>query len=215
MRKLLYAPVAHVFCEMDTTYGKAFRLTYGRAGVEASDAYSRKLHCRIEDKLSGYDIDKVYVDGLDCGGEAAARYLASFKREGCLSARLALKVAKGGARLMKTERTPLVERMTSCTEILGRFLIEAYKPENMETTDESDEGESALLTNMDKVDRKRERYIPKRINRTLREGETALLLIGAEHNLKFAKSIEVTYLLDIEEVNRKSDAILDKYEKKI
>jgi hypothetical protein len=134
----------------------------------------------IREKLLALDLDfaklKVYQDGLPvCGQELEiARKLAE---EESPNYKLVIELVERGAQLIGTEDPQLLlEEYTLVQAGSGQSKKPTMKPEQ--------------------IIARRDEFIARRIDQTLKPGETAVLFIGAFHkvNERLAKDIEVRYL---------------------
>jgi len=188
MRKLYYAPVVHTMDECLPGLREILkRRSYDTDFLdESTEAYFEKLGKKAE-RLYG-NVDKVYRDSLADGHE---RGLKEIKRLKGPTSELMLNFANAGARLMKTESISLV-----CTiEVIYGLLKEVR----------SERKRNLLLEFRTEFDALRDRYVAHRIGATLCEGETAVLLMGAEHRVRFDRSINVEYIYTPDHVERESD----------
>jgi len=221
-RLLLYAPVMHnVTAEM----GKSYVRKVESVGLSAKkmDAYSDSLFENIENELNGYEIDKVYVDSMWEGGESALDEIRSSGKHGSYMCRIILGIVEKGARLMKTESMPLLAKAVDyddkttaeykkTVKLLMRMKTGKVTEEQAVVTAKDI---TEVLKSIEKLDRpateERDRYISRRIGMTLKEGETAVLFMGASHRPAFGSSIEVRYLMDQRKLKVECD---EKFRKK-
>lgn len=210
-KTLLYAPLFHhVSSEMGKGY--EYMVTMMDISVDELEAHSDEYMKKIEQVLSEYDnIDKLYMDSVGSGGKRAIKYLRRLKRRGSYTAKISLDLVKRGIRPMKTDSSLILDKISQCTAELEFIFKEVVKNKKKIKTKEQAEGIKKLIDEISEKEKrwekKREAYIPRRIGMTLRPGETGVLLMGAEHDLKFDRSIGVVYLVDpkdiVEETEKK------------
>jgi len=143
-----------------------------------------RIWMEIEKRLTQLQtpVQKVYQDGLPvCGKEMElARDLA---KKGSRNHQILLRLAQQGAELVGTEDPQLLkEELTTISKEVGgeRSSPEEYKKGVMERLE------------------KRDDFIARRINETLKPGETGILFIGMLHkvNTRLPKDIQVELFLD-------------------
>jgi len=208
-RTLLYVGLLHhVSSEGGKDY-KYFARMFGlpvRRMESSSDAYLTEA----EEKLAGYEIDKLYMDSQGRGGENAVKDLRQLKRQGSGSAGLALSIVKKGARPMKTESAPLLCEALEIHESMTYVVKETIKGkrEGKINSKKQEKEINKLFRELSERDvkahGKRNAYIERRIDMTLRDGETGVLLMGANHELGF-KGMDVVYVVDPKKIVRETD----------
>jgi len=135
---------------------------------------------------------KIYQDGMVAGDEVGKQIAEDTAKAGSKNYQLILKLLERGAVLMKTEDFKLVkqeyDRLLAITRAksITRKIIAFIKYKLVKAT---------LLN-------KRDSFIAKRIDRTLKADEKAILFIGAYHNVKkrLPKSISVEEIKDTAKV---------------
>lgn len=192
MRRLIYVPIIHTEIDMGSL-GQQLRHEYiKRYGLRRWKEHKRVVKVMwkgIEDKLEGLRLDypkvKIYQDGLPCCGKEL-ELVKDIARSGSLNYQLILKLVERGAQVMGTE-DPLLLR-------------EEY---HSITSGSKDDVRERLS--------KRDSFIAQRVQDTLAEGETGILLMGLIHRVdgKLPKDIHVEFLIHHLPFRRTADAIRD------
>jgi hypothetical protein len=160
----------------------------GRLGWERNVNRVDKLWAQIEQAIESlvlnYERVRLFQDGLPvCGREA--EIVAELAQAGSRNHRLLLRLGEKGATIMGTESSALlVEEYQVVKEDFAarRFQARVAGPARSKALRES------LL-------KRRDQYIARRINGTLRRGETGLMFLGMLHSLGpwLDKDIRVVY----------------------
>ena len=135
---------------------------------------------------------KIYQDGLVADGEVGKKIVEEGVNSGSKNYEIIEDLLKRGATLVQTEDFPLVKKerdrivkITQAKTITEKLI--AYLKYRLT--------KNRLL-------KKRDNYIAKRINETLNHGETGILFMGAYHEItsKLSKKIQITKIKDVEKV---------------
>lgn len=190
-RTLIYVPIVHTQADMGALAPSVRRMAVRKLGRQA---WSRnvdvvgQLWTDIRRTVQGWKLPwakvRVYQDGLPvCGRETdIVRDLA---QAGSHNHQLLLWLTKKGATVMGTESPELL----LAEYRLVRLILEAKDPEEAtKLTAQHEAQRRSLLV-------RRDRYIAKRINVSLRPGETGLLFLGMLHSVEqhLDRDILVTY----------------------
>lgn len=190
-RVLIYIPIIHTQADMGGLARSVRRVTVQKLGRQAwkrnVDVIGRMWE-EISGTVEGWDLPwekvRLYQDGLPrCGREA--EIVADLAQARSPNHRLLLSLTKRGATLMGTESPDLLlEEYRLVQQVLA-----AKDPEEAARVEARHEARSRSLL------AQRDQYIARRINETLRAGETGLLFLGMLHSLdsRLAKDIRVTY----------------------
>jgi len=140
---------------------------------------------RVERELAGAGWGKlrIYQDGMPAGGETARRIVAEIAQKGSPNYQMLGELLSRGARIEKTEHAGLLQEEYR----LIRQIAAGSRPAERARAQQMYRRRSeALLA-------QRDRFIAKRIEETLKEGEVGLLFIGASHQVRsyLPKDIEV------------------------
>ena len=192
-RALIYIPIIHTQADMGTLARSVRRVTLQKLGRRAwkrnVDVIGRmwaEIRRTVERWGLPWENVRLYQDGLPrC--EREAEIVTELASAGSSNHQLLLSLMKRGATLMGTESPDLLlEEYRLVQQILA-----AKGPEEAARIEARHEARSrSLLT-------QRDQYIARRINETLRAGETGLLFLGMLHSLesRLAKDIRVSYPL--------------------
>lgn len=155
---------------------------------ENIEKFWEELDKALEKRIKGIDIRKVkiYQDAQVVNGPVGIKIVEEIAERGSRNHQLILELINKGAVLMKTESFEALKE--------EYFLIKA-----MITAKTSAEEECAAMEyekRKDDILRKRDRYIARNIDKTLKEGEIGILFIGASHNVEneLPSSIRIDHL---------------------
>lgn len=179
-----------------------------RTKIKTSERYQKEaekffLKDKSHIQLSGLSYEELKNKMI----EYAINDLEIKANMGSRAHQLALDLVKRGARLMKTEDIDLVFKEARFVKLLEelyttpratlldlrRYLISGkLPPEYKELAEKLKEFKELEATQLERME-SRDKYIADRINKTLKDGETGLLLIGAAHEVEpyLDKNIEV------------------------
>lgn len=173
---------------MDEITEKQFGKVELQRRKENIEKFWEELDKALEKRIKGIDIRKVkiYQDAQIVNGMVGIKIVEEIAERGSRNHQLILKLINKGAVLMKTESFEALKE--------EYFLIKA-----MMTAKTSAEEECAAMEyekRKDDILRKRDRYIARNIDKTLKEGEIGILFIGASHNVEneLSSSIHIDYL---------------------
>lgn len=167
----------------------AYRARYGAAKWEEHVRTIREMWRGIEERIGALKIGlarvKVYQDGLPvCGKEEQiVRDLAS---RGSLNHQLVAQLMDRGARLVGTESPELLLREY-------RLVKSQLEAGTKESAGEAGRAKRNTLTTL----HERDRFIARRIEETLADGETGILFMGLAHEVHryLPGSIRVQFLI--------------------
>jgi hypothetical protein len=187
-RTLILIPIIHTEADMGALRGPIQRMKAAKLGeksLERNSEMVNQLWTQIEQTLEGlaisYERVRVYQDGLPvCGREL--EIVNELAKAGSRNHQLLLKLKEKGATIMGSESSELlVEEYQLLQQAFGepRPKVPALAVSQGRTLD-------SLL-------QRRDQFLAARINTTLRQGETGLLLLGMLHavELWLAKDIRV------------------------
>ena len=190
-RVLIYIPIIHTQADMGALARSVRRVTIRKLGRQA---WKRNVDVigglweEIRRTVEGWDLPwenvRLYQDGLPrCGREA--EIVADLAGAGSPNHQLLLSLMKKGATLMGTESPDLLLEEYR----LVQRILAAKDPEEAARIEARHEARSRSLL------ARRDQYIARRLNESLRAGETGLLFLGMLHSLdsRLAKDIRVTY----------------------
>jgi hypothetical protein len=210
MRTLLYVPVIHTSADLGSLAKDVAKRGIADLGEDLWQAH-RETVDKFWDCLSKYfgTINlsgmKIYQDGMVAEGEIGEKIVEEGSRAGSRNYELVSGLIIRGAALVRTEDLGLVkeerDRLIAITQarsnIQRLFAFIKYK----------------FIKNR-LLDR-RDRFIVKRIDETLNQGEAGILFIGAFHNIKkrLPKDINVIEVKDASRV-REYQTLLPFYHKR-
>lgn len=193
MRRLIYIPIVHTMADMGSeaeALREEYIKRYGEAGWARSRQVIEEIWGGIRGRLLSMPLDyrklRIYQDGLPvCGREVEiAREVA---RKGSKNYALVLELVERGATLEGTEDPALL--VEEYHYITG--LAQAKSQAEREAAEARYTKESARIL------KERDRFISRRIDETLKEGETGILFLGMLHRVDqlLPKDIQVSYLI--------------------
>jgi hypothetical protein len=190
-RTLIYIPIIHTPADMGALSESIQRLKVnrlGRKGWERNVNLVNKFWAQIEQAVESlalpYQQVRLYQDGLPvCGREV--EIVAELAKAGSRNHGLLLRLKEKGAVIMGTESSELlVEEYQLVKEDFA-----SGKPEA------ASRGAARRKALRDSLLKRRDEYIARRVNETLRAGETGLIFLGMLHSLSawLDKDIRVVY----------------------
>jgi hypothetical protein len=196
MRKLLYVPIIHSEPDLGSLGPAVNRRSASLSGeqrwAEHKETVSRFWQS-VADYLLSLDCTslKIYQDGLAVDGELGTRVIAEAARRGSKNHQVVLDLIKKGAEITKTEDTSLLIQEYESISMLARGEIS-----------ETISSHSRSREHRDRLTKERDRFIAKTVNETLRDGETAVLFLGAYHSVlsHLASDIVVEQVKDVEKM---------------
>ena len=209
MRTILYVPVIHTSADL----GSLAKDVTKRGITELGEEIWKEHIKRVEgfwDVISHYfdsmDVSgmKIYQDGMVADGEVGQKIVEEGIKSGSKNYEIISKLLQKGAILVKTEDFKLVKEerdrllaMTRAKSITLKLIaLIKYK----------------LVKNRLLI--KRDKFIAKRIDETLNQGETGIIFIGAYHNIKkwLPKDIQIKEIKDADKI-REYQRLLPFYNK--
>ena len=197
MRTLIYVPVIHTSADLGSMAKDISKRGIRDLGEEIWTKHRETVEGfwdTISDYFDSIDVNgmKIYQDGMVAEDEVGKQIAADTAKAGSKNYQLILRLLERGAVLMKTEDFKLVkqeyDRLLAITQAksITRKIIAFIKYKLIKT----------ILLN------KRDSFIAKRIDQTLKADEKAILFIGAFHNVqkKLSKSISVEEIKDTTKV---------------
>ena len=184
MRKLIYVPIIHMSADMGSIAKQVDKRGIAGFGEEFWKRH-RETISGFWDVISDYfdyiDMDtrnrkkmKIYQDGMIAEREVGQKIVEEGIKSGSKNYELVLRLLKRGAILVKTEEFKMVkeelDRLLAITKSksTSKKLIAFIK--------------YRLIKN--RLLKKRDEYISKRIDKTLKDDEIGILFLGAYHNIK-------------------------------
>lgn len=165
---------------------------FGKEGWQEQKGAVRDMWQGIKEKLGGLKLDykkvKVYQDGLPvCGREKETEIVRQVAQAGSTNHGIILDFLKKGAKIEGTESVELLLKEYGCIKDIAQARELREKERAIKRYEEVGR---ELLT-------KRDAYIAKRIDETLKEGETGILFMGIKHEVDkyLPRDIEISYLI--------------------
>ena len=185
-RKLIHIPIVHTQADLGSVatklgkIGKEALTAQGwREHQQAVTAFWRRLRVelmkRLKKELAGAGGEKlrIYQDGLPASGQDAQRIVEEVAKKGSPNYQIVRELLKRGAHIEKTEHAGLLRQEYR----LIRNILDAPGPA------EKEQALAAYRQRSNRLLTERDRFIARRINETLKEGEVGLLFIGTSHRV--------------------------------
>jgi len=199
MRTLIYVPVIHTSADLGSMAKDISKRGIRDLGEEIWTKHRKTVEGfwdAISDYFNSLDVKgmKIYQDGMVGEGEVGKKIVEDTAKAGSKNYQLVAKLLERGAVLVKTEDFKFVKQeydrllaITQAKSILRKVM--AFLKYKLVKT---------ILLN------KRDTFIAKRIDETLRSGERGILFIGAFHKIKnrLPESIQVREIKDTDKVRR-------------
>jgi hypothetical protein len=193
MRRLVLVRIVHTSADMGSMGTGLKGRAMARVGRERWLENERKIDKFWDDtdkEIEGLGLDyarlKVYQDGLPAGGDLGKKIVDETAAKGSKNYLIVQKLMSRGATIEATESTPLLMKEYAYI----KAIVSADTPEKQRSAlEEYDRAKDALI-------KARDDHIAAAIDRTLKEGETGILFIGAAHDVlpRLPKDIEVKRL---------------------
>jgi len=209
MGKLIYVPIIHMSADLGSIAKQVDKRGIADLGEEVWKKHMKTVKGfweAISHYFDSIDVSgmKIYQDGMVVDGEVGQKIVEEGIKSGSKNYELVLRLLKRGAILVKTEDFKLVneerERLLAITQAkaITQKIISFIKYKLVK---------NRLLS-------KRDKFITKRIDGTLKHNEIGILFIGAYHNIKewLPKNIQIREVKDVSKV-RKYQRLLPFYNK--
>ncbi|MGC8658901.1 MAG: hypothetical protein ACP5U1_07480 [Desulfomonilaceae bacterium] len=177
-RKLFYIPIIHTETDMGalgasikTAYIKKMGLQAWKRKKELIERFWTDLENAIHNINLPYSKTRVYQDGLPVSDpEQELKIVKKLATDGSRNHELVQKLIDRGATLVGTESPELLMQEY-------HLAMSALNPT------EPGEGSDDQKTQAANILKKRDEFIAKRIDQTLKQGEVGILFIGSLHNV--------------------------------
>ena len=190
-RTLIYFPIIHTRADMGALGESIKRATLEKLGrqsmkrkINMIDQVWTEIETTIDKLDISYENVRLYQDGLPvCGKEVEV--VTELAKAESRNHQLLLRLMQGGAKLMGTESSELLIKEY---ELIKQMLAAGDTPAKSIRT-------ARQKAKADLVLGQRDQFIAGRINKTLQNGETGILFLGALHSLRHRlnKDIRVLY----------------------
>jgi len=197
MKTLIYVPIIHTSADLGSIAKEVTKRGITDLGKELWREHERAVEGfwnAIIRYFGSIEVSgvKIYQDGMMADGEIGEKIVAEGIKSGSKNYELVSGLLRRGAILVKTEdfkhvkeeRDRLLAIIQAKSTLLKLIAFIKYKLIK-----------TRLLT-------KRDKFISRRINRTLNHGETGIIFIGAYHNIKkrIPLNIQIIELKDVDRV---------------
>jgi len=197
MRKLIYVPIIHMSADLGSIPNHVDKRGIAGFGEEFWRRH-RETVSGFWDSISNYFADlevndfKIYQDGLVADGEVGKRIVEEGVKAGSKNYEIINDLVKRGAILVQTEDFALVK------EERDRIV----KITRAKTTTAKLIAYLKYRLTKNRLLKKRDDYIAKRIDETLADEETGILFLGAYHNIapKLAEGIRRIEVKEAEKI---------------
>jgi hypothetical protein len=209
MRKLIYIPIIHTSADLGSLAEDITKKGIADLGEDVWKKHRRTIE-GFWDAISHYfdsvDVSgtRIYQDGMVAEGEVGQKIVEEGVKSGSKNYEVISRLLQKGAILVKTEDFSLVKEerdrflgITQAKSVLQKIIaFIRYKL-----------AKNILLN-------KRDRFIAKRIDEDLNQGETGIIFIGAYHDIKkwLPKNIQIREIKDVDKV-REYQRLLPFYNK--
>lgn len=197
MRTLIYVPVIHSSADLGSIAKEIAKRGVAGLGEELWEKHRQTVEGfwnAVSDYFDSMDVTdvKIYQDGMVAQDEVALQIARDTAKAGSINYQLILRLLERGAVLMKTEDFKLVkkeyDKLCAITEAKSTMKkISAFIKYKLTKT---------LLLN------KRDAFIARRIDQTLKADEKAILFIGAFHDIRkrLPESLDIKEIKDADKV---------------
>jgi hypothetical protein len=203
-RRLIYIPIVHTQADLGAlreTAARRSQLQLGQRGWQRKVRAIEQIWTEVEQVLGGlklsYDKVRLYQDGLPvCGREAAV--VAELAHSGSRNHQILRDLMAKGATLMGTESWELLqeEYRLARESLAAARPCRSCRPSRPSRPSRQPAGAPAPPSSGgDELLDRRDRFIARRINETLKEGETGILFLGMLHAIEkyLSPDIQVMY----------------------
>lgn len=199
MRRIIYSPIIHTSADFGSVASDIEGKIIDKYGAEKWEKHKNAIldfWNSIDDYFCFLDVKgfKIYQDGLVADGDLGMKIVKTAAESGSKNYLLVNNLVEKGATIIKTEDIDIVKKerdfvvkMAQSKSFIARLL--RY---------------TKYLLFKRSLLKQRDEYIVKRINETLKDGETGIVFLGASHNVvnMLPKDIEVEEVRGKEEVER-------------
>lgn len=197
MRKLVHIPIVHGAADMGSIKEEVRRASMALLGEQRwvrKEKEIEKFWDRVEAEVNALDLDyskvRIYQDGLPCAGELGMKIVNAAAASGSRNFQILKRLIDQGAILEAAESAELLMKEYA---YIKKFM-------SAESLRERADAKRQYGKIRDELIKKRDEFIAKKIDATLKEGETGILFIGAIHKVepKLPADIHVVHVENIE-----------------
>lgn len=199
MRRVIYVPIIHTSADFGSVASDIEKKITERYGEERWERHKKAISDfwdSIYDYFRSLDVKgfKIYQDGLVADSDLGMKIVKTAAESGSKNYLLVHNLVKRGATIMKTEDVDIVKKERDFVVKMAQSKLFIERLLHY----------TKYMMYKGRLLKERDEYIVKRINETLKEGETGILFIGALHNVLplLPKDIEVREVKKKEEVER-------------
>lgn len=180
MRTLYIIPIVHSAADMGSMAKELEKKGIEKLGKKKWEENQRRIAqfwIQAEKELDALKLNysnvRIYQDGLPIGGETGMKIVTQTAAKGSRNYQIVQKLVEKGATLEETESKELLIKEYQFVQTF------VYAP-----ADKKNLALQAYEQAKDDLIKKRDAYIAKRIDASLKKGETGILFIGAHHKVK-------------------------------
>lgn len=199
MRRIIYVPIIHTSADFGSVASEVEKKIIDRYGEEKWERHKKAISDfwdSIHDYFRSLDVKgfKIYQDGLVADGDLGMKIVKTAAEIGSKNYLLVYNLVERGAAIMKTEDIEIVKKERD-------FVVEMAQSKSFI---ERLLHYTKYMLCKGRLLKQRDEYIVKRIDETLKEGETGIVFLGALHNVvsMLPKDIELIEVKKKEEVER-------------
>ncbi len=197
VRKIIFIPILHTeadYGSISKEMTSRFKKVLGEKMWEKRQKTILSLWERISDYFDDKNVSllRIYQDGMAADGVLGKKIVWKVAEVGSANHKLIRKLIERGAILEKTEDPELLKEERD-------LILKMIKPKSPYARLIN---RSRYIHVKDRLLNKRDEFIANQINRTLKEGETGVLFLGASHDVlsKLSADIVVEEFLKRKEV---------------
>lgn len=178
MKKLLYCPIIHMSADLGSLANEAAKRGIAGLGEDLWKRHTETIRGfwqAVEGYFNSIEVSgfKVYQDGMAADGEMGGKIIEEGIKGGSKNFEILSSLLKRGANLVKTEDLNLLKleldrliKISKAKTVFSKLV--AYIEYRLT--------KNGLL-------KRRDEFIARRINETLKDGETGILFVGAYHDV--------------------------------
>ena len=183
MRKLIVVPIVHSQIDMGSAKEKLVEITkkaLGPAEFESHQTAIREFWGNLDKKFGSSNLEwrktRIYQEGLPTTDkELIFKIIEEAADKGSVNYMLIRRLINKEAMIEGTENSTL---LTEAWDLIQKATKGEINPSDLEKR-------------MDEIESKRDTFIAERINKTLKEGETGLLFLGAHHHINMLLDTDI------------------------
>ena len=210
LRRLIYVPIIHVSADLGEVASEIEKRAGSSFGKEDWEKHKEAIS-GFWDSIARYFFSmevkdfKIYQDGMVADGEMGMKIVSEGEKKGSNNYKIVSRLVKRGAQLVRTEDFSLVKKEYD-------YIIKIAKAKKMV---------KRIIAALNyrfhkkKLLRERDESIADTIDKTLGEGETGILFLGAHHEIvsKLPEDIDIIEVKKRDIINKYQKAFLSKKDK--